>query len=216
MIRFYIDGTTGQKDGTEVTSINPITATGLFPSGSTAASKSVKVYIRADAGESYRQVLVGVNADKFTKCRITSFNNSITQTIGLTGGYFETVLKTVSDVNQELTFTFYATASDGAIEDLNVKGMIRNHKLAKSIASVSWAKFFEMLEYKAIWYGNEIRRVPTMYPSSQTCSFCGCRNPLVKNLCIRIWECPKCHTVHDRDTNASINILKKGLQMQSA
>ena len=62
MIRFYIDGTTGQKDGTEVTSINPITATGLFPSGSTAASKSVKVYIRADAGESYRQVLVGVNA----------------------------------------------------------------------------------------------------------------------------------------------------------
>ena len=102
------------------------------------------------------------------------------------------------------------------IEDLNVKGMIRNHKLAKSIASVSWAKFFEMLEYKAIWYGNEIRRVPTMYPSSQTCSFCGCRNPLVKNLCIRIWECPKCHTVHDRDTNASINILKKGLQMQSA
>ena len=102
------------------------------------------------------------------------------------------------------------------IEDLNVKGMIRNHKLSKSIASVSWAKFFEMLEYKAIWYGNEIRRVPTMYPSSQTCSFCGCRNPLVKNLCIRIWECPKCHTVHDRDTNASINILKKGLQMQSA
>lgn len=88
MIRFYIDGTTGQKDGTEVTSINPITATGLFPSGSTAASKSVKVYIRADAGESYRQVLVGVNADKFTKCRITSFNNSTTQTIGLTGGVF--------------------------------------------------------------------------------------------------------------------------------
>ena len=51
------------------------------------------------------------------------------------------------------------------IEDLHVKGMIRNHKLAKSIASVSWAKFFEMLEYKAVWYGNELRRVPTMYPS---------------------------------------------------
>ena len=102
------------------------------------------------------------------------------------------------------------------IEDLNVKGMIRNHKLAKSIASVSWAKFFEMLEYKAGWYGNEIHRVPTMYPSSQTCSCCGYRNPRIKNLGIRIWECPKCHAVHDRDTNASINILKKGLQMQSA
>ena len=102
------------------------------------------------------------------------------------------------------------------IEDLNVKGMIRNHKLSKSIASVSWAKFFEMLEYKAGWYGNEIHRVPTMYPSSQTCSCCGYRNLRIKNLGIRIWECPKCHAVHDRDTNASINILKKGLQMQSA
>ena len=102
------------------------------------------------------------------------------------------------------------------IEDLHVKGMIRNHKLAKSIASVSWAKFFEMLEYKAVWYGNEIRKVPTMYPSSQTCSACGYRNPLVKNLRIRIWECPGCHAVHDRDTNAGINILKKGLQLQSA
>ena len=102
------------------------------------------------------------------------------------------------------------------IEDLHVKGMIRNHKLAKSIASVSWAKFFEMLEYKAVWYGNEIRKVPTMYPSSQTCSSCGYRNPLVKNLRIRIWECPICHAVHNRDTNAGINILKKALQMQSA
>ena len=102
------------------------------------------------------------------------------------------------------------------IEDLHVKGMMRNHKLAKSIASVSWARFFEMLEYKAAWYGNEIRRVPTMYPSSQTCSVCGYQNPLVKNLRIRIWECPSCHEVHDRDMNAGINILKKGLQMQSA
>ena len=102
------------------------------------------------------------------------------------------------------------------IEDLNVKGMIRNHKLAKSIASVSWAKFFKMLEYKASWYGNELHRVPTMYPSSQTCSCCGYRNPRIKNLSIRIWECPKCHAVHDRDTNAGINILKKALQMQSA
>ena len=99
------------------------------------------------------------------------------------------------------------------IEDLNVKGMIRNHKLAKSIASVSWSKFFSMLEYKATWYGNDVIKVPTLYPSSQTCSCCGYQNPLVKNLAVRKWECPICHSKHDRDTNASKNILFKGLSV---
>ena len=98
------------------------------------------------------------------------------------------------------------------IEDLNVKGMIRNHKIARSIASVSWSKFFEMLQYKATWYGNEVIKVPTMYPSSQTCSECGYQNPLVRNLYVRNWVCPVCHAKHDRDYNASINILRRGLQ----
>lgn len=102
------------------------------------------------------------------------------------------------------------------IEDLKVKNMMRNHRLAKSIASVSWSKFFDMLEYKAMWYGNDIIRIPTMYPSSQTCSCCGYKNPLVKNLAVRNWECPECHTKHNRDTNAGINILSKGLHLKSA
>ena len=99
------------------------------------------------------------------------------------------------------------------IEDLKIKNMVRNHKLARCISSVSWGKFFDMLEYKANWYGNNIIKVPTMYPSSQTCSCCGYKNPLVKNLAIRKWECPNCHTKHDRDTNASLNMLNKGLSI---
>ena len=97
------------------------------------------------------------------------------------------------------------------IENLNVKGMVRNHKLAKSISDVSWSKFFDMLEYKASFYGTEIIKVPRFYPSSQTCNCCGYQNPHIKNLSIREWECPNCHTKHDRDINASINILNKGL-----
>lgn len=101
------------------------------------------------------------------------------------------------------------------IEELKVKNMMRNHRLAQHISSASWSKFFDMLVYKSVWYGNNVIKVPAMYPSSQTCSCCGHKNPLVKNLSIRVWECPNCHTVHNRDTNASINILNKGLQMQS-
>lgn len=102
------------------------------------------------------------------------------------------------------------------IEDLKVRNMMRNHKLAQHIGSASWSKFFDMLAYKSVWYGNDVVKVPTMYPSSQTCSCCGYKNPLVKNLAVRVWECPECHAVHNRDTNAGINILKRGLQIQLA
>lgn len=102
------------------------------------------------------------------------------------------------------------------IEELKVRNMMRNHKLAQHIGSASWSKFFDMLVYKSVWYGNDVVKVPALYPSSQTCSCCGYRNPLVKNLAVRVWECPDCHAVHNRDINASINILNKGLQMQSA
>lgn len=101
------------------------------------------------------------------------------------------------------------------IEGLKVRNMMRNHKLAQHIGSASWSKFFAMLAYKSVWYGNDIVKVPTMYPSSQTCCCCGYKNPLVKNLAVRVWECPECHRVHNRDANASKNILNKGLQMQS-
>lgn len=125
----------------------------------------------------------------------------------------ETITNQRNDFLQKQSTILVRENQTICIEDLNVKGMMRNHKLAKAIASVSWSKFFTMLEYKAMWYGCTIIRVPTMYPSSQTCSSCGYRNPYVKNLSVRNWKCPHCQTEHDRDTNASINILNKGLSM---
>ena len=99
------------------------------------------------------------------------------------------------------------------IEDLYISKMLCKHRLSKQISSAAWGKFFLMLEYKAAWYGNTIVKVPRFFPSSQICSKCGRTNTLIKNLSIREWECPNCHASHDRDHNAAINILNKGLSL---
>ena len=102
------------------------------------------------------------------------------------------------------------------IEDLNVKGMTKNHHLAKSISDASWGKFVSMLTYKAEWNGKKVVKVDRYFPSSQTCNVCGYVNQQIKDLSIREWECPECHAHHDRDINAAINILHFGLNNTSA
>ena len=102
-----------------------------------------------------------------------------------------------------------------AVEHLNIKGMLRNHKLAKPISDASWGELFRQLSYKTELHGGDLLKVDTFYPSSQTCSICGYQNPLTRNLSIREWDCPACGTHHDRDVNAAKNILRKALEDKS-
>ncbi|HIC78065.1 MAG TPA: transposase [Sulfurovum sp.] len=97
------------------------------------------------------------------------------------------------------------------LETLNVKGMIKNRRLAKSIADVAWSEFMRQLEYKAQWRGKTILKIDQWFPSSQICSNCGASTGK-KPLNIRKFDCPHCHTKNiDRDINASINIKNYGL-----
>ena len=101
-----------------------------------------------------------------------------------------------------------------SIETLKIKNMLKNRKLSRNIHEMSWYKFTTMLKYKANWKVNcKVIKIGTFFASSQTCSSCGYKNPKVKDLSIREWECPRCHTIHDRDINASINILNEGLKL---
>lgn len=98
------------------------------------------------------------------------------------------------------------------MEDLPSKNLMKNHKLAKAIGDVSWFEFARMLEYKADWYGKTVIKISRWYPSSQLCSDCG-HNSRKKPLHIREWTCSNCGIHHDRDINASINILNEGLRL---
>lgn len=92
------------------------------------------------------------------------------------------------------------------IEDLAIRNMVKNHKLAKSISDTGWYTFTQMLEYKGKWYGCHIHKLDRFFPSSKRCHKCGFIN---NNLTLRDreWQCPECNVVHDRDHNAAINIL---------
>ena len=115
-----------------------------------------------------------------------------------------------SDFNSKLTTKLICENQAIAVESLNVKGMMKNHKLAKSIMDSSWGDFFRKLKYKAEWYGRELLEIDRWFPSSKRCNQCGYINNGLK-LSDRKWKCPSCKCVLDRDINAAKNILTVGL-----
>ena len=97
-------------------------------------------------------------------------------------------------------------------EDLDVKRMQKNHYIAKGLNENPISEIIRVLKYKANWNNKRLIQIDRYYPSSQICSVCNYQNREVKDLSIRKWECPECHTEHSRDYNAAVNIMFKGLE----
>jgi putative transposase len=121
---------------------------------------------------------------------------------------YEKITNQKKDFLHKLTHRLLRENQVIVIEDLGVKDMMQNHRLAKSIAEVSWAEFRGQLEYKAKWFGREIVIAPRDYASSQLCSGCGNKSDQTKDLSCRTYKCEVCGLEIDRDYNASLNLLK--------
>ena len=119
-----------------------------------------------------------------------------------------------NDYLQKVTTELVKNYDVIVMEDLRTKNLLKNHSLAKSISNQSWRMFRTMLQYKCDWYGKQLIVVKPNY-TSQICSNCGYHSG-PKPLNIREWTCPKCNTHHDRDINAAVNILNKGLEKLKA
>lgn len=127
---------------------------------------------------------------------------------------FEAITNTRKDFLHKLTTKLIRENQTIAVETLSVKNMIKNRKLALSISDCSWSELVRQLEYKADWYGRELIKIDRWFPSSKTCSQC---SHVVEKLPLNIreWQCPSCDTFHDRDVNASKNILAAGLAVSA-
>lgn len=116
------------------------------------------------------------------------------------------------DANHKLSTILVNENQVISIEDLSISKMSRNHKLAKSLLDEGWYQFTNMLNYKMNWYGGTLVKIDRFFPSSKICSACGYKASKMP-LNIRQWVCPECGCVHDRDINASQNILVEGLRL---
>lgn len=128
----------------------------------------------------------------------------------------ERVTNQRSDMIHKITTELVKRYDVICIEDLAVKNMVKNHKLAKSISDASWGEFKRQLLYKAEWYGKKVIIIDRLFPSSQTCSCCHVKWEGTKDLKVRVWTCSSCGATHDRDMNAAINILSEGLRIAAS
>lgn len=127
---------------------------------------------------------------------------------------YEHITNCAKDFNHKLSIELVRNYDLIAMEDLNVSGLIRNHKLAYSISGVRWSQLVNFIQYKCQWYGKEFRQIDRFYASSRICSCCGTyHKDIVNSLKVREWVCPDCGTYHDRDVNATRNILNQALSV---
>ena len=126
--------------------------------------------------------------------------------------YYEKITNARKDYLHKISHEIISENQVIVSENLQIKNMVKNHHLAKSITDVSWYELTRQLEYKAAWNGRKYIRIDTFYASSQTCFSCGYQNVDTKDLSVRRWICPKCGAEHDRDINAAKNILAEGLR----
>ena len=124
----------------------------------------------------------------------------------------EHIANSAKDFNHKLSRKLVEEYDFLAFEDLNVKGMKKNHYLAYSIADVRWSQLLNFIQHKCNWYGKEFKQVDRFYASSKICSCCGTyHKDIVNSLSVRKWTCSECGTRHDRDVNAATNILIQAL-----
>lgn len=126
----------------------------------------------------------------------------------------EHISNCAKDFNHKLSIELVRNYDFIAMEDLNVEGMKKNHKLAYSISDVRWSQLLSFIQYKCQWYGKEFKQVDRFYASSKICSCCGTvHKDIVNSLSVRGWTCPDCGMHHDRDVNAAKNILIQALSV---
>ena len=117
------------------------------------------------------------------------------------------------DFTQKVTTILTTHYAHIALEDLNVKGMVRNHRLAQSVSDVAFGELCRQIEYKSMLNGIKVLKADRFYPSSKTCSVCGHIKQYLR-LSDRIYHCAKCGAIIDRDYNASLNLLSLIIKKQ--